>query len=42
MEPSDAKYLGITVGRNLDELFGSQEPEEAVLPEQPDPLLEIK
>lgn len=47
-DPSDAKYLGITVGHNLDELFGQQTSAPAVVPdenevvEQPDPLLEIK
>lgn len=48
VDPSDAKYLGITVGHNLDELFGQQahapltDQEEDELVEQPDPLLEIK
>ncbi|MGE8003376.1 NCS1 family transporter [Lysinibacillus sp. NPDC093216] len=48
-DPSDAKYLGITAGHNLDELFGQQQapaptvvPNEDSVVEQPDPVLDIK
>jgi len=48
-DPSDAKYLGITAGHNLDELFGQQQapaptvvPDENDVVEQPNPLVDIK
>ncbi len=48
-DPSDAKYLGITAGHNLDELFGQDlVPQPAVgsdeveAVDQTEPLLEIK
>ena len=48
-DPNDAKYLGITVGHNLDELFTqsqmptpSVDPNEGDIVEPTDPLLEIK
>lgn len=48
-DPSDAKYLGITAGHNLDEIFGQEPvPMPPVIPDEVDPVdsvdpvLEIK